>query len=114
MARKGRGSSPASTEVPVVRICGLRPNGDTVSITVYRKGKSVLLSGPNGSHIVHAMHEKNSQGWIRETILVWKLSNVYDEHPIHTDVEQSRRAPISRPFAKCRSAFSGSVSCAFG
>jgi hypothetical protein len=90
MARRGSRTS-RTTEVPVMRICGLRPTGDTASITVYRKGKSVRLSGPNGNHIVHPSNEKTSQGWIHEAILVWNLSNVYDEHPIHTDIEQSRQ-----------------------
>jgi len=27
---------------------------------------------------------------MREAVLVWNLTDVYDEHPIYTDAEQSR------------------------
>jgi len=75
----------------VMTICGLRPNGDAVSVTVYRKGKSVRLFGPNGSHLVHPSNERTSDGWIREAILVWNLFQVYDENPIYVDREETQK-----------------------
>jgi hypothetical protein len=90
MARRG-GSRKSNTEQMVMTICGLRPKGDAVSVTVYRKGKSVRLFGPNGSHLVHPSNERTSDGWIREAILVWNLSEVYDEHPVHVDREDAQR-----------------------
>lgn len=88
MARKTRKST---AEQLVSRICGLKPNGDAISIHVYKKGRSVRLSsGMSGSHLVHPSNEGSSEGWMREAVLVWRLTDVYDEHPIYTDVEQSR------------------------
>lgn len=89
MARRS-GSRKSNTEQMVMTVRGLRPNGDAVSISVYRKGKSVRLSGPHGSHLVHPSNERTSDGWLREAVLVWNLTNVYDEHPVYTDREQSR------------------------
>ena len=89
MARRS-GSRKSTTEQIVMTICGLRPNGDPVSISVYKKGRSVRLSGLNGPHLVHPSNERTSDGWLREAILVWNLTDVYDEHPIYTDREQSR------------------------
>ena len=90
MARRSS-SGKSTTEQMMMTICGLRPNGDAVSITVYRKGKSVRLYGPNGSHLVHPSNERTSDGWIREAILVWNLSEVYDEHPAYVDLEERQR-----------------------
>lgn|ERR1700692_174356 len=90
MARRG-GSRKKTAEQVVMTICGLRPNGDAVSITVSRNGKSIRLFGPNGSHLVHPSNERTSDGWIREAVLVWNLSEVYDEHPTYVDLEERQR-----------------------
>jgi hypothetical protein len=88
MARKTRKST---TEQLASRICGLKPNGDTIMIHVYKKGRSVRLSsGMSGSHLVHPSNEGSSEGWMREARLVWNLTDMYDEHPVYTNDEQSR------------------------
>jgi hypothetical protein len=47
-------------------------------IAVYVKGKSVRLSGPHGSHNVHASNEQTLDGWKREAALVWNLTDIED------------------------------------
>ena len=89
MARRS-GSRKSTAEQMVMKIYGLRPNGDVASISVYQKGRSVRLSGPNGPHNVHPSNVGNSDGWIREARLVWKLTDIYHEHPVHADPEESR------------------------
>jgi len=88
MARKVPRKS--STEQIEMDICGLRPDGEAVSISVCTKGKAVRLSGPHGSHPVHPSNESSSDGWIREAILVWNLTDVYHEHPVYLDQEKAR------------------------
>jgi hypothetical protein len=53
-----------------MKIYGLRPNGDVASISVYQKGRSVRLSGPNGPHNVHPSNVGNSDGWISAIALI--------------------------------------------
>jgi hypothetical protein len=69
----------------------LRPNGDAIVIHVYKKGRSVRLSpGMSRSHLAHPSNEGSSEGWMREAVLVWNLTDAYEEHPMYADAEQSR------------------------
>jgi hypothetical protein len=55
---------------------GINREHKVVSVAVYVKGKSVRLSGPHGSHLVHPSNERSHEGWKREAGLVWNLSDI--------------------------------------
>lgn len=82
MARKAR---EGAAEQLLSTIWRLKPNGDAISIHVYKKGGQ---SGMSGSHLVHPSNEGSSEGWMREAVLVRNLTDVYDNHLIYTDLKQ--------------------------
>jgi hypothetical protein len=74
----------------VAVIFGLRENGDMARVTAYQLKDAVRLSGPNGSHVVHASNVKSIDGWRREAALVWNLTHVYDVMPGYENGEHER------------------------
>jgi hypothetical protein len=68
-----------------------RSDGEIARISAYKKGKSVRLSGPHDSKIVHPSNEGSIEGWSREAALVWGLSDVYNTHPLYEDAEYAKQ-----------------------
>lgn len=71
-------------------IFGLRENGDIARVSAYQLKNGVRLSGPNGSHIVHASNVRSIEGWSAEARLVWNLTDVYDTHPMYANSEHEK------------------------
>src|SRR5579862_4343859 len=94
MARRGGGRGAKTTQranqITAV-IFGLRENGDIARISAYQLGDAVRLSGPNGNHIVHGSNERSVEGWRREATLVWRLTDVYDIHPMFANGEDEKQ-----------------------
>ena len=86
MARHKR----TDNDTMVAYLSGLRPDGEVVRVAVYRRRKTVHLAGPQGSHIVHPSNEANAEGWRREAMLVWKLTDVYDTHPMRINTKREK------------------------
>ena len=57
-------------------IYGIGAGHKVESVAVYKKGRSVRLSGPHGTHLVHRSNEGSTRGWMREVMLVWHLTNL--------------------------------------
>ena len=86
---RGRKSKPNKNQIAAV-IYGLRPNGDIARISAYDSGDSVRLSGPNSPHWVHGSNVSTVEGWQREAVLVWRLTNAYNVHPASMDSDDAK------------------------
>lgn len=73
-------------------IYGINQKSDVVTIAVYTKGRSVRLSGPNGSKPVHGSNARNVEGWKREAGLVWNLTDLIDVPVMLFNTDKDRRA----------------------
>jgi hypothetical protein len=68
-----------NAEQLVAYIYGLNGTGEVESVAVYKKGRSVKLSGPNfTSHNVHPSNVGGPGGWMREISLVWFLTDMVE------------------------------------
>ncbi len=81
----------AKRALDILHAMAARRNGDIARISAYQLKDGVRLSGPNGSHIVHASNDRTIEGWRREAALVWNLTNVYDVLPIFENDEHGRQ-----------------------
>jgi len=75
---RARTAAKGNAEKIVCCLYGINRQYEVVRISVYVRGPDVRLSGPNGSHPVHASNKRTIDGWKREAALVWHLSNVKD------------------------------------
>jgi hypothetical protein len=93
MARRGGRRSKRITQPPnqiAAVIYGLRRNGDIARISAYQLKDGVRLSGPNFSKIVHGSNDDSIEGWKREAVLLWDLTDVYDAHPMFANSEHEK------------------------
>ena len=92
MARRRSIRAGSSIRRVICVIYGSRPNGDLARISVYQKGSSVWLNGPDidRAELVHPSNERNIEGWVREAALRWRLSGAYSEDPMSANDEDEK------------------------
>jgi hypothetical protein len=69
----------STSETLIAYVYGINSRNEVISISVHRKGSSIKLNGPNGSHLVHPSNERGR--WAHEAALVWGLTDVIEIPP---------------------------------
>jgi hypothetical protein len=69
---------PIKPEDLVGYICGVNKDYEIMIIGVFVRDNAVRLLGPDGSHVVHSSNSMDANGYKREAVLVWNLTDAFD------------------------------------
>jgi len=66
------------SQTRLASIYGINMNHEVIGLTVIKKGRSVIFSLPGHTCPIHPSNADSPDGWIREAVLAFDLTNVVE------------------------------------